>query len=107
MFKKRYMFVLILLITLTLSTVSASDLNTTDEMVGDELSTYDELGATFSNLGEVHTETSDGSKVIYDRTKPTVTFGTKSVTVRVMNIVETTKKSEAIGMYEVVSETLS
>ena len=37
----------------------------------------------------------------------TVTFGNKSVTVRVMNIVETTKKSEAVGMYEVVSESLS
>ena len=37
----------------------------------------------------------------------TVTFGNKSVTVRVLAIVETTKKSEAIGMYEVVSETQS
>ena len=37
----------------------------------------------------------------------TVTFGNKSVTVRVLNIVETTKKSEAIGMYEVVSESQS
>lgn len=37
----------------------------------------------------------------------TVTFGSKSVTVRVLNIVETTKKSEAIGMYEIVSETQS
>ena len=37
----------------------------------------------------------------------TVTFGNKSVTVRVLNIVETTKKSEAVGMYEVVSETQS
>lgn len=37
----------------------------------------------------------------------TVTFGNKSVTVRVLNIVETTKKSEAVGMYEVVSETVS
>ena len=35
----------------------------------------------------------------------TVTFGNKSVTVRVLAIVETTKKSEAVGMYEVVSET--
>ena len=37
----------------------------------------------------------------------TVTFGNKSVTVRVLAIVETTKKSEAVGMYEVVSETQS
>ena len=37
----------------------------------------------------------------------TVTFGNKCVTVRVLNIVETTKKSEAVGMYEVVSETVS
>ncbi len=35
----------------------------------------------------------------------TVAFGTKSVTVRVLDIRETTKKSEAVGMYEVVTET--
>ena len=34
----------------------------------------------------------------------TVAFGTKSVTVRVLDIRETTKKSEAVGMYEVVGE---
>lgn len=34
----------------------------------------------------------------------TVAFGTKSVTVKVLDIRETTKKSEAIGMYEVVSQ---
>ena len=34
----------------------------------------------------------------------TVTFGTKSVTVRVLDIKDTTKKSDAVGMYEVVSE---
>jgi len=34
----------------------------------------------------------------------TVTFGQKSVTVRVLDIRETTKKSESVGMYEVVSE---
>ena len=34
----------------------------------------------------------------------TVTFGSKSVTVRVLDIRETTKKTEAVGMYEVVSE---
>ena len=37
----------------------------------------------------------------------TVAFGTKSVTVRVLDIRDTTKKTEAIGMYEVVSETNS
>ena len=35
----------------------------------------------------------------------TVAFGTKSVTVRVLEIKDTTKKSEASGMYEIVSET--
>ena len=35
----------------------------------------------------------------------TVYFGQKSVTVRVLDIRETTKKSESVGMYEVVSET--
>ncbi len=35
----------------------------------------------------------------------TVAFGAKSVTVRVLEIKETTKKSEASGMYEIVSET--
>ena len=35
----------------------------------------------------------------------TVAFGAKSVTVRVLEIKETTKKSESVGMYEVVSET--
>ena len=34
-----------------------------------------------------------------------ITFGSKTVTVRVREIVETTKKSLADGMYEVVSET--
>ena len=34
----------------------------------------------------------------------TVTFGTKSVTVRVLDIRETTKKTEAVGMYEVISD---
>ena len=34
----------------------------------------------------------------------TVTFGNKSVTVRVLEIKDTTKKTEASGMYEVVSE---
>ena len=34
----------------------------------------------------------------------TVMFGTKTLTVRVLDIRETTKKSESVGMYEVVSE---
>ena len=34
-----------------------------------------------------------------------VTFGTKVVTVRVLDIRETTKKTEAVGMYEIISET--
>ena len=33
-----------------------------------------------------------------------VSFGTKTVTVRVLEIKETTKKTESVGMYEVVSE---
>ena len=35
----------------------------------------------------------------------TVSFGTKQVTVRVLEIKDTTKKSESAGMYEIVSET--
>ena len=35
----------------------------------------------------------------------TIAFGAKSVTVRVLEIKETTKKAESVGMYEVVSET--
>lgn len=34
----------------------------------------------------------------------TVAFGSKSVTVKVLDIRDTTKKTEAVGMYEVVSE---
>lgn len=34
----------------------------------------------------------------------TIAFGTKSVTVRVLEIKDTTKKAESAGMYEVVSE---
>ena len=37
--------------------------------------------------------------------KITIAFGTKQVTVKVLDIRETTKKSEAVGMYEVISET--
>ena len=35
----------------------------------------------------------------------TIAFGNKSVTVRVLEIKETTKKTDSVGMYEVVSET--
>ena len=35
----------------------------------------------------------------------TVAFGAKTVTVRVLEIKETTKKTDAQGMYEVVDET--
>lgn len=34
----------------------------------------------------------------------TVSFGSKSVTVKVLDIRETTKKTECVGMYEIVSE---
>ena len=33
-----------------------------------------------------------------------IAFGSKSVTVRVLDIRETTKKTESVGMYEVISE---
>lgn len=35
----------------------------------------------------------------------TIAFGQRSVTVKVLDIRETTKKSESVGMYEVISET--
>ena len=35
----------------------------------------------------------------------TVVFGTRSVTVRVLDIRDTTKKSESAGMYEIVADT--
>ena len=35
----------------------------------------------------------------------TVTFGTRSVTVKVLDILESTKKADAQGMYEVVDKT--
>jgi len=34
----------------------------------------------------------------------TVQFGSKSVTVKVLDIKESTKKADAVGMYEIVSE---
>jgi ribosomal 50S subunit-recycling heat shock protein len=37
----------------------------------------------------------------------TIPFGTKSVSVKVLEIKETTKKTEAVGMYEVIAETNS
>ncbi len=36
--------------------------------------------------------------------KITITYGTKSVTVKVLEIKDTTKKTEASGMYEIISE---
>ena len=35
----------------------------------------------------------------------TVTFGSRSVTVKVLDILESTKKADAQGMYEVVDQT--
>ena len=35
----------------------------------------------------------------------TIAFGSKLVTVKVLEIKDTTKKTEAVGMYEVISET--
>ena len=35
----------------------------------------------------------------------TIAFGTKSITVRVLDIKDTTKKAECQGMYEIISET--
>ena len=35
----------------------------------------------------------------------TISFGSRNLTVRVLEIRETTKKAESVGMYEVVSET--
>ena len=34
----------------------------------------------------------------------TVTFGSRKVSIRVLDIRETTKKTESVGMYEIVSE---
>ncbi len=34
----------------------------------------------------------------------TIAFGTKQITVRVLEIRETTKKSESLGMYEIIAE---
>lgn len=34
----------------------------------------------------------------------TVAFGSKSVSVKILEIKETTKKSECVGMYEIISE---
>ena len=33
-----------------------------------------------------------------------ITYGSKSISVRVLDIKETTKKSESVGMYEIISE---
>ena len=48
-----------------------------------------------------------GAKASYDvkiGDKITITYGNKSVTVKVLEIKDTTKKSEASGMYEIISE---
>ena len=37
----------------------------------------------------------------------TISFGSKQVTVKVLDIRETTKKTEAVGMYEIISETIA
>ncbi len=37
----------------------------------------------------------------------TVSFGSKTVTVRVLDVRDTTKKTEAVGMYEIVSDVQS
>ena len=37
----------------------------------------------------------------------TIAFGSKQVTVKVLDIRETTKKAESIGMYEIISESNS
>ena len=34
----------------------------------------------------------------------TISFGAKQITVRVLEIRETTKKSESLGMYEIIAE---
>ena len=34
----------------------------------------------------------------------TISFGSKIITVKVLELKETTKKTEAVGMYEVISE---
>ena len=34
----------------------------------------------------------------------TISFGSKQVTVRVLEIKETTQKSESVGMYEIIAE---
>ena len=34
----------------------------------------------------------------------TLAFGSKSITVKVLEIRETTKKTESVGMYEIISE---
>ena len=36
-----------------------------------------------------------------------ISFGSKLVTVKVLDIRDTTKKTEAVGMYEIISETNS
>ena len=35
-----------------------------------------------------------------------ITFGSKTIKIKVLEIKETTKKAESVGMYEVISETI-
>ena len=78
MFKRRYVFVLILLIfaIVSLSTVSANDLSTSDEVIGDDVSIDCELGQTEDAIldasGNTFTDlnnkiSSSGSMVSLDR----------------------------------------
>ena len=53
---------------------------------------------------EVNGKTAKASYNVKTGDLITIAFGAKSVTVRVLEIKETTKKAEAVGMYEVVSE---
>ena len=53
---------------------------------------------------EVNGKTAKASYNVKTGDLITIAFGAKSVTVRVLEIKETTKKTEAVGMYEVVSE---
>ena len=53
---------------------------------------------------EVNGKTAKASYNVKTGDLITIAFGAKSVTIRVLEIKETTKKAEAVGMYEVVSE---
>ena len=74
MFKKRYVFVLILLIftITTLSTVSANDLNTTDEVIADDVLIDDELEQTEDVILEASGNTFTDLNNIISSSGPTV-----------------------------------